>query len=61
MNGMKPNFITGEVKPDYYAPPNPYTTAPSCHVNLMELSRYAKKHGKKVMELTKEEVEKFTI
>ena len=33
----------------------------SIHVNLLELSRYAKKHGKKLIDLTSEEVKKFSI
>jgi len=45
----------------YYEQPNPYVNAPSCHVNLLELSRYAKKCGKKLVELTQEEVKKFKI
>jgi len=45
----------------YYEQPNPYVNAPSCHVNLLELSRYAKKCGKKLVELTQEEVKKFSI
>ena len=43
MNGIKPNFLEGNVQPGYYASPNPYVNAPPCHVNLLELSRYAKK------------------
>ena len=27
----------------YYETPNPYVNAPSCYVNLLELSRYARK------------------
>ncbi|MBS6195793.1 MAG: hypothetical protein KH828_09465 [Clostridiales bacterium] len=61
MNGTKPNFINGNVKKEYYEKPNPYANPVSCHVNLLELSRYAKKAGKKLVELTKEEVEKFAI
>ena len=30
----------------YYETPNPYKSAPSCNVNLFELSIYAKKSGK---------------
>ena len=45
----------------YYETPNPYVNAPSCHVNLLELSRYARKIGKKLVELTKEEVQQFAI
>lgn len=62
MNGMKPKFLDGAtLSPDYYEQPNPYMNAPSCHVNLLELSRYAKKCGKKLIELSQEEVKKFTI
>lgn len=53
---------TGENRTNlYYEQPNPYVNAPSCNVNLLELSRYAKKHNKKLVELTREEVAKFSI
>ena len=45
----------------YYEQPNPYVNAPSCHVNLLELSTYAKRCGKRLFELTQEEVKKFSI
>lgn len=61
MNGMKPNFIVENLQSNYYEKPNPYVNAPSCHVDLLELSRYAKKREKKLVELTKEEVNKFAI
>lgn len=61
MNGTKPKFLNGRVGKNYYVSPNPYTNAESCHVNLLEMSRYAKKTGKKLVELTKEEVNKFAI
>ena len=60
MNGMKPKFVRN-TQNGYYEKPNPYVNAPSCHVNLLELSRYAKKAGKKLAELTKEEVDRFAI
>ena len=57
MNGTKPKFMENSViQQSYYEQPNPYVNAPSCHVNLLELSRYAKKKGKKIVELTQEEV-----
>lgn len=60
MNGMKPKFLENEnISPAYYKQPDPYAKAPSCNVNLLELSRYAKKCGKKLVELTREEVNKF--
>ena len=62
MNGTKPRFMkNSEVNQSYYEQPNPYVNAPSCHVNLLELSRYAKKCRKKLVELTQEEVKKFSI
>ena len=62
MNGTKPKFLENSIiSPSYYEQPNPYINAPSCHVNLLELSRYAKKCGKKIIEHTQEEVKKFTI
>lgn len=62
MNGMKPKFIENiSVDRSYYETPNPYVNAPSCHINLLELSRYAKKCGKKLVELTEKEVKQFSI
>lgn len=61
MNGTKPKFLNERVGKSYYASPNPYANAESCHVNLLEMSRYAKRTGKKLVELTKEEVGKFAI
>ena len=43
----------------YYETPNPYVNAPSCHVNLLELSKYAREKGKKLADLSKEEVNQF--
>lgn len=62
MNGMKPKFMGNmAVDRNYYEQPNPYANAPSCHVNLLELSRYARQCGKKLAELTLEEVKRFNI
>lgn len=62
MNGIKPNFLKeSQLTSDYYKKPNPYMDAPSCHVNLLEMSRYAKKHKKRLADLSAEEVEKFSI
>ncbi|GFI18739.1 MAG: hypothetical protein HFI43_03370 [Lachnospiraceae bacterium] len=62
MNGMKPKFMENSViASSYYEQPDPYVNAPSCHVNLLELSRYAKQCGKKLVELTQEEVKSFSI
>lgn len=59
MNGMKPRFLVGTVSEKYYEVPNPYETAPSCNVNLLELSRYAKRIGKELVDLSHEEVMSF--
>ena len=49
MNGTKPKFLEHvKVPASYYEKPNPYVNAPSCHVNLLEMSRYAKRNGKLV-------------
>lgn len=62
MNGTQPKFLeNSNVNPSYYEQPNPYVNAPSCHVNLLELSRYAKQCGKKLIDLTQDEVKKFSI
>ena len=66
MDGTKtlerPKFLEGvELPNSYYETPDPYKTVPSCNVNLLELSRYARKIGKKLVELTKEEVQQFAI
>ncbi len=62
MNGTRPKFMKKSITtPSYYEKPNPYINAPSCHVNLLELSRYAKRHGKKLVDLTQEEIQKFSI
>ena len=62
MNGTKPKFLHNTIlHPDYYKTPNPYVNAPSCNINLLELSRYAKKNGKKLTDLSHEELQQFAI
>lgn len=62
MNGTKPKFMEDLIiAPSYYEQPDPYVNALSCHVNLLELSRYARKCGKKLAELTQDEVRNFLI
>ena len=56
------NMDVKSEKPDsYFEPPAPYKNAPSCHVNLLELSRYAKKHGVAIKDLSDENIKKFKI
>ena len=52
----KPKFLE-DIPPGYYE--DPYKNVPVCKVNLLELSRYARKINKKLVDLTKEEVERF--
>lgn len=62
MNGTKPKFLENKtVRDGYYSAVNPYVNAPSCNVNLVELSRYAKSNDKKLVDLTDEEVKKFSL
>ncbi len=58
----KPKFMENAIpNQDYYKQPNPYVNVPSCHVNLLEFSRYARKSGKKLVDLTQDEVKIFSI
>ena len=60
MNGIKPNFLKDvKVPQSYYTTPDPYSNPVPTKINLLEMSRYADKTGKKLSELTKEEVKKF--
>ena len=56
MNGtLKTRYWDGHQPPNsYYEPINPYKAAQKCPFNLQELSRYARKQGKKIAELTRE-------
>lgn len=57
-----PKFLEGEKLPSgYYDDPNPYKSAPSCHLDLPALSRYAKSVGKQIAELSREELEQFKV
>lgn len=58
--GKRPKFLE-KIPEGYYDKINPYVTAPSCKVNLLEMSRYAKRHNKDMSDLTKKEIEQFTI
>ncbi len=62
MNGMKPKFLQDKILPQsYYATPDPYANPAPTNLNLGEMSRYAQTNGKKMSELTWEEVEKFRV
>ena len=62
MKEVKSNFYKEvQLTSSYYKQPNPYVNAPSCNVNLLEMSRYAKKSGKRLIDLSSAEVNRFAI
>ena len=62
MNGIrKPAVILADSMEEYMAPPNPYKNPPRSKLNLLELSRYARRVGKKIEDLTAEEILQFKI
>lgn len=62
MNVIKPHFLKeSQLTVDYYKQPDSYVNASSCHVNLLDMSRYAKKYKKRIADLSAEEVSKFAI
>ena len=62
MNGIrKPAVILADSMEEYMAPPNPYKNPPRSKLNLLELSRYARRIGKKIEDLTAEEILQFKI
>ena len=62
MNGTKPEFLkksTLNFNSNYFKKPDPYTNAPSCHINLLELSRYAKNTVKNLLNLLRMKLKSF--
>lgn len=57
-----PRFMEGQSLPEgYNEAPNPYKNPPNSKYNLRAMVNYALRTGKKVPELTVEEVEQFLI
>lgn len=54
-------YEDGNYPKGYFDPIDPYKPVSSCPYNLLELSRYAKLHGKSIPELTKEELQQFAV
>ena len=55
-----PKFLEGEpLPPGYLEPPNPYVNPPTRKVDLGALAKYARENGKRLVDLTKEEVAQF--
>ena len=62
MNGIKVKYWEGRTPgPEYFAPVDPYKEQPPCKYDLKELSRYARKVGKPITELTYDWVEHFAV
>ena len=61
MSGTTVKFWEGRTPaPEYIAAIDPYKDQPSCKYDLKELSRYARKVGKQITELTNDEVARFS-
>ena len=45
--------------PEYYAPVDPYREPPAYNLNHAALSRYAKRIGKKIADMSAEEIAPF--
>ena len=57
-----PKFLEGEeLPPGYYDLPDPYQNPPESKYDLRAMIDYARKTGKRVIDLTKEEAEAFLI
>ena len=55
-------FWEGRIPPpEYYTPLDPYDNPPPCRYNLMELTRYARNTGKRIAELTYDEIAQFSV
>ena len=55
-----PKFLEGEPLPTgYLEPPNPYVNPPTRKVDIGALAKYARENGKRIVDLTKEEVALF--
>lgn len=65
MNGMtltRPVFLDLDNLPKGYNDEvNPYANPPRSTVDLRAMFRYAAEHGKKMIELTRDEVKQFEI
>ena len=62
MNGTEiAEDILADIRIPFSAVPNPYKDAPPCKLNLLKLALYAERVGKKIDELTAEEILQFKI
>lgn len=62
MDSNLPNFLKGKtISQDYYDISDPYKSIPTFNVNLREMAKYTRKNGKKLVDLTAEEVNQFSV
>ncbi len=62
MSGMKAKYWDGRTPAaDFFAPVDPYQEQPNCPFDLSKALAYAKSKGKKMMELTYDEVQQFAV
>ena len=62
MNGTrKPAVILADSMEEYMATPDPYKPSPKSKLNIFKLGEYAERVGKKIDELTADEILQFKI
>ena len=62
MNGIrKPAVILADSMKEYMATPDPYKEPPKSKLHIQKLVRYAERVGKKIDELTAEEILQFKV
>ncbi len=62
MNGIrKPAVILADSMEEYMAMPDPYRLRPKSKLKIYELGKYAERVGKKIEDLTAEEILRFKV
>lgn len=62
MNGIrKPAVILADSMEEYIAMPDPYKSPAKSKLNIFKLGEYAERVGKKIEELTAEEILQFKV
>ena len=62
MNGIrKPAVILADSMEEYLAMPDPYKNPPKSKLNICKLGEYAERVGKRIEDLTAEEILQFKV
>ncbi|MBQ9226977.1 MAG: hypothetical protein IJ177_12505 [Fibrobacter sp.] len=62
MNGIrKPAVILADSMEEYLAMPDPYKNPPRSKLNIFKLGEYAERVGKRIEDLTAEEILQFKV